>query len=101
MAKHLKNLPHPKHYATKLFKNALAGIFIISVSLWIGTVGYHHYFKLRWVDSLYNASMILAGMGPVDAAINDDGKVFASFYAIYSGVTFLTSVAIILGPVVH
>ena len=98
---HLKPLPHPKHYVQRVFKNALAGFIILAISLAIGMWGYHHYFALNWVDSLYNASMILTGMGPVDKAINDEGKIFASFYAIYSGVTFLTSVAIILGPVVH
>lgn len=101
MANHIKRLPHQKHYVTKLFKNALAGMVILAISLFIGTAGYHRYFNLGWVDSFYNASMILTGMGPVDKAINDEGKIFASFYAIYSGVTFLTSVAVILGPVVH
>ena len=101
MANHLKKLPHPKHYAQRILRNALAGVFILALSLGIGMLGYHAYFNLGWVDSLYNASMILTGMGPVDKAINDEGKIFASFYAIYSGVTFLTSVAIILGPVVH
>jgi Kef-type K+ transport system membrane component KefB len=98
---HLKKLPHPKHYAKRLFKNGLAGLIIVTFSLVIGMLGYHRYFKLNWVDSLYNASMILTGMGPVDKAINDEGKIFASFYAIYSGVTFLTGVAVILSPVVH
>jgi hypothetical protein len=101
MANHIKKLPHTKHYATRIFKNALAGFVVLFFSLLLGMMGYHHYFKLGWVDSLYNASMILTGMGPVDKAIDNNGKIFASFYAIYSGVTFLTSVAIILGPVVH
>ena len=101
MANHIKQLPHQKHYVTRIFKNAVAGFVILFISLGIGMIGYHYYFKLNWVDSLYNASMILTGMGPVDKAIDDDGKIFASFYAIYSGVTFLTSVAVILGPVVH
>lgn len=74
---------------------------MLTFSLFIGMAGYHYYFELNWVDSLYNASMILTGMGPVDKALNDGGKIFASFYAIYSGVAFLTSVAIILSPVVH
>ena len=98
---HLKQLPHQKHYATRLLKSVFAGLLILFISLWIGMAGYHHYFKLGWVDSLYNASMILTGMGPVDKALDNDGKIFASFYAIYSGVTFLTSVAVILGPIVH
>jgi hypothetical protein len=101
MADHLKKLPHPKHYVTRVFKNALVGFVIVFISIFIGMVGYHFYFKLGWVDSLYNASMILTGMGPIDKAPDNSAKIFASFYAIYSGVTFLTSVAIILGPVVH
>ena len=100
-ANHLKRLPHPKHFAKKLVWNIFAGLIVLTVSLLIGIVGYHYYFNLGWVDSLYNASMILTGMGPVDKAINDGGKIFASFYAIYSGVAFLSSVAIIFTPVVH
>ena len=100
-AQHVKNLPHPKHFVNKLVRNFLAGAIVLSISLFIGMAGYHYYFNLGWVDSLYNASMILTGMGPVDKAINNSGKIFASFYAIYSGVAFLTSVAIIFSPVVH
>ena len=40
-------------------------------------------------------------MGPVDRAETDGAKLFSSFYAVYSGVAFLTCVAIILSPVVH
>ncbi len=98
---HLKKLPHQTHYVTRIFKNALAGFIILFISLAIGMIGYHSYFHLGWVDSLYNASMILTGMGPVDKAPGNAAKIFASMYAIYSGVTFLTSVAVILGPVVH
>lgn len=74
---------------------------VLVFSLGIGVVGYHHYFQLAWVDSLYNASLILTGMGPVDKAPDNAAKVFASFYSIYSGVAFLTSVAVIFSPVVH
>ncbi|MEO6305232.1 MAG: hypothetical protein ABIP51_18880 [Bacteroidia bacterium] len=101
MALHVKRLPPQKHFVNKIVRSAIAGLIILTISLFIGMLGYHHYFNLGWVDSLYNASMILTGMGPVDKAINDGGKLFASFYAIYSGVTFLTSVAIIISPVVH
>ena len=101
MASHVKGLLSQKHYVNKILRSAIAGLIILAISLFIGMWGYHYYFNLGWVDSLYNASMILTGMGPVDKAINDGGKIFASFYAIYSGVTFLTSVAIIISPVVH
>lgn len=67
----------------------------------LGVFGYRYYFNIGWVDAIYNASMILTGMGPVNPAPSDAAKLFASFYAIYSGVAFLTGVAIILSPVVH
>jgi hypothetical protein len=101
MANHVKSLPHTKHFASKIFRNVIAGCIVIGGSLLIGVVGYHHYFQLGWVDSLYNASMILTGMGPIDKAPSNSAKIFASFYAIYSGVAFLTSVAIIISPIAH
>lgn len=77
------------------------GTSFLMISLLIGVVGYHHFFNIPWLDSLVNASMILTGMGPVDRAVSDGAKWFSSLYAIYSGVTFLTSVAVILSPIVH
>lgn len=97
----IKKLPHRKHFFNKLFKSILVGMAVVLFSIVIGMVGYHYYFDLGWVDSLYNASMILTGMGPVDRAPSDSGKIFASLYAIYSGVAFLTSVAVIISPLVH
>lgn len=97
----VKRLPHKKYFASKLFRYALAAIFIIGASLMLGVAGYMYYFKLSFVDALYNASMILTGMGPVDKPLGDSGKIFASLYAIYSGVAFLSSVAILFTPIVH
>jgi len=53
------------------------------------------------VDALLNASMILGGMGPVTELKTDAGKLFASFYALFSGIVFLVTVGIILAPMVH
>jgi hypothetical protein len=100
-ANHVKQLPHQKHFVNKVFINLVAGSIVLLFSLCLGMVGYHYLFHVGWVDSLYNASMILTGMGPVDKAPDNTAKVFASFYAIYSGVAFLTSVAIIFSPIVH
>jgi exosortase/archaeosortase len=74
---------------------------LIVFSLFIGILGYHYLNDLDWLDSLLNASMILAGMGPVDALKNESAKLFASFYAIFSGVVFLTTVAVMLSPIAH
>ena len=97
----VKRLPHKKHFYSRLIKSAALGITILIVSLTIGVVGYHYYFNIPWLDSLVNASMILAGMGPVDLAKTNGAKIFSSMYAIYSGVAFLTSVAVLFAPVVH
>jgi hypothetical protein len=85
----------------RLARYAGFGMILIGFSLGIGVVGYHNFNELSWLDSLLNASMILTGMGPVDAMKNDGAKWFASFYAIFSGVVFLGTVAVFLTPVVH
>jgi uncharacterized membrane protein len=97
----IKPLPHKQHFYNKLKKSVLTGTLFLLVSLGIGVTGYRFFFNISWLDSLVNASMILTGMGPVDKAETDGAKIFSSVYAIYSGVAFLTSVAVILGPVVH
>ena len=88
-------------FAVRIAKNALLGLGLIVVSLAIGIVGYHVTAGLGWVDSLLNASMILTGMGPVDQLPTDGAKIFASFYALFSGVAFLTIVAVLMAPLVH
>jgi len=67
-------------------------------------IGYHVTGGFGWLDSLYNASMILGGMGPVIADIKDTPsalKWFASFYALYSGLALLTSAGVLMAPIVH
>ncbi len=76
-------------------------VLVIGGSLGIGVLGYHFTEHLSWLDSLLNASMILGGMGPVDAIKTDAGKLFASFYALFSGMVFLVAVGILMAPVVH
>lgn len=76
-------------------------VAIIGISLGIGILGYHFLEHLSWLDALLNASMILGGMGPVDPLRTDAGKVFASFYALFSGVVFLVAVGVLIAPVFH
>ena len=74
---------------------------IITFSLFVGSAGYHYLAGLPWIDSLLNASMILAGMGPVDPLKTASAKLFATFYALYSGVAFLTIMAVLMAPLLH
>ncbi len=97
----IKKLPHRKHFLGKLAKNFIIASFFLLFSLFIGVLGYRYFMNLGFTDSLINASMILTGMGPVDRAETDGAKIFASLYAIYSGIAFLSSIAFLFIPIVH
>jgi hypothetical protein len=81
--------------------SALVGFSVVAVALFAGVVGYHSFAGLGWIDSVLNASMILTGMGPVDPMKTTSAKLFASAYALFSGVVFLSAVGIVLSPVFH
>jgi len=85
----------------RMIGNAFAGLAALAVSLLVGVLGYHTLGRLGWVDSILNASMILGGMGPVDHLETAAAKLFASAYALFSGVAFIAVVGILLAPVVH
>ena len=92
----------PKHaFLLRVARSALLAGMLIFGSLAVGALGYHVFAHLPWLDALLNASMILTGMGPVDPVHSVAGKLFASGYALFSGVAFLTIVAVLLAPVFH
>ena len=106
MYEHKKQQLAPIHvYRKRLKINALIAFVILVLSLFIGMLGYKLTIpEFDWYDSLLNASMILSGMGPVidnNIVLTKAAKVFASIYAIFSGVTFLTTFGIFLTPVLH
>ena len=88
-------------FAQRLTRNATLTAAILLVSLTIGVLGYHFLGRLAWIDALLNASMILGGMGPVDPMQTSGGKLFASAYALYSGVVLLASVGVLAAPILH
>lgn len=96
-----KNILPPKAFAKRVSKYAFYSIILLIISLGIGVFGYHFVGALGWIDSLYNASMILTGMGPVHEMKTEAAKIFASFYALFSGVVFLSTVAIFFAPFAH
>jgi hypothetical protein len=85
----------------RLINNSLIAFLIIIISLTIGVSGYMGLAHMTFVNALLNASMILGGMGPVDVLPNDASKYFASFYALFSGVTFLSIVGVLFAPLLH
>jgi hypothetical protein len=73
----------------------------LTVMLGAGVVGYHYLCELPWIDALLNASMILGGMGPIDPIGNDAGKIFASAYALLSGLVFVAVCGVLVAPFAH
>jgi uncharacterized protein involved in cysteine biosynthesis len=90
-----------KAFFKRVLRYSLIASLIIFVSLGIGVVGYHAFEGLSWLDSLVNAAMLLGGMGPVDQLHTIAGKLFASFYALFSGIAFLVAVGVLIAPVFH
>ena len=94
-------LATPAEFRRRMLVYGSVTAIMILFSLVIGVLGYHFFESLSWVDSLLNASMILGGMGPVDTLHTVAGKIFASFYALYSGVVLLASFGILAAPLFH
>lgn len=90
-------------FRERLFRHFLGGAALIAFSLALGTGGYCLIGGLSVLDGFYNASMILTGMGPATSLEQTTAgvKIFASLYALYSGITFLTAVSIVVAPVLH
>jgi uncharacterized membrane protein len=96
-----RNILEPREFALRMLRFFIYSIALLTMALLIGVFGYHYIAELTWIDSLYNASMILAGMGPVNLLVTDAAKFFASFYALLSGVVFLSTFALFFSPIAH
>ena len=81
--------------------HAAAAAALVATSLAVGVVGYRSIAGMSWIDALLNASMILGGMGPVNALDSDAAKLFASAYALFSGIVFVITAGILVAPVAH
>jgi hypothetical protein len=99
---HRKEVLLPRHlFLRRVARNASLSVGFVAVALAIGMVGYHGTEGLSWLDAFLNASMILTGMGQVNELHTAAGKLFAGCYALFSGVAFLTAVAVLFAPLFH
>lgn len=71
------------------------------MALAVGVLGYHWTTGMDWIDAFLNASMILTGMGPVNPLTTVSAKLFASFYALFSGLVFVTVMGLVIAPIFH
>jgi hypothetical protein len=88
-------------FVKRLMASLAIALALIAFAMAIGIAGYHTLGKLGWVDSLLEASMILGGMGPVSTLTGDGVKIFASLYALFSGLIFIAVMGVVFSPIVH
>src|SRR2546428_5369104 len=90
-----------REFVTRVMQHGGIVVLVLGAALIIGVIGYHTFVGLPWIDALLNASMILGGMGPVDPVRTAAGKLFASFYALFSGLVIIAVTGILLAPFLH
>jgi hypothetical protein len=99
---------HRKHpilsradFTKRVARHGMLALIVLALALWVGVAGYHYLGELEWLDALLNASMILGGMGPVDPLHKPVAKLFASFYALFSGLAFIGVASLLVAPFAH
>lgn len=92
---------HWRRFRRRLTRALGVSSLLIGAALFLGVLGYHFVAGFDWIDSVLNASMILTGMGPVNQLQTNAAKLFASAYALLSGLVFVTAAGILLSPMIH
>lgn len=93
-------LPHAG-FIKRLLRHLAAALALLLLSLLIGMAGYAYFEHLSWVDGFVNSAMLLGGMGPVNLPATTGGKLFAGCYALYAGLVFIVTAALMFTPVLH
>jgi hypothetical protein len=100
-----EHITHPllpsRQFYYRMIKHWLMAAGVIVLSLGIGIAGYSITEGMAFIDAMLNASMLLGGMGPVTELHTNAGKIFASCYALFSGMIFLVIASIINAPLIH
>lgn len=94
-------LPWRVFWFRRVGRTFAAGAVVIAISLIIGMLGYRLTEGMDWLDAFLNASMILGGMGPVATLQTVAGKLFAGFYALYSGLVLVATAGLLFAPFLH
>ena len=89
------------HFYRRMALHVAIAVGLLVVSLAAGMCGYVHFEHLGWIDAFLNAAMLLGGMGPVDAPHSEGGKIFAGCYALYAGLVFIVTAALLFTPLLH
>ena len=88
-------------FARRLLVHVLLAAGLLVVSLGIGILGYSCFENLSILDAFLNSAMLLGGMGPVNSPVTSGGKLFAGLYALYAGLVFIVTAALMFAPIAH
>jgi hypothetical protein len=91
----------PSAFMRRLLSHLAAAFVLLGASLAIGMAGYARFEGLSALDAFLDTAMLLGGMGPVHLPKTDAGKLFAGLFALYAGLVFIATAALVLGPAVH
>ena len=103
----LMPIPSRERFALRMLRNAAIAAGVVGGALAIGMTGYHELGGLGWIESFYYAAMILSSEGPpldpqrLTVAGLQRLHLFAGFYALFSGVTFITTIGVLFAPAIH
>jgi hypothetical protein len=98
---HKEPLISSQRFIFRIGKHILIAGLLVAIALSIGILGYHYVEGLPWIDAFAEAAMILSGMGPLSPITSNAGKLFAGFYALFSGLVFISIIGIISAPILH
>lgn len=88
-------------FLKRMLAHLAVAIGLLAGSLGLGMAGYAHFENLSWIDAFLNSAMLLGGMGPVNPPQTAPGKLFAGIYALYAGLVFIVTAALVFTPVLH
>lgn len=91
----------PHAFLRRLLAHLAAALVLLGGSVAMGMAGYMHFEKLSALDAFLETAMLLGGMGPIHAPVTDAGKLFAGWFALYAGIVFIATAALLLGPLAH
>ena len=96
-----KPLAPRSEFLVRVGRGAVFAGSIIAIGLALGAAGFHISEGQPWLDATLNASMLLAGEGPVAPIHTVAGKLFSTVYALFSGFFFVTATGVMIAPVVQ
>ena len=91
----------PARFVHRMAWHVGFALLLVALSLGAGMAGYMAFEGLAPLDAFLNPAMLLGGMGPVDLPRTPAGKLFAGLFALYAGLVFIVTAALVFTPVLH